>query len=238
MLRQFLTKRSFSAVSAATQHQRMEAVYQGYFTPENQRKIICIGRNYHAHIKELNNSVPSEPMWFDKPLTSLIDPSSQAINLQPGLHDNVQHELEMGVVIGMRGRNIKPENVMKHIAGYFVGLDFTNRALQQMNRDTGADWCMAKGSNEFAAVSEFIHKSAIKDPSNVEIELTVNGETRQKENTSMMIFDLPTMISDISRFQELREGDLLFTGTPEGVNLIKKGDHLICALRNGADDEK
>ena len=117
-----------------------------------------------------------------------------------GLQDEVHHELEMGIVIGMTGKDIRPENALKHIAGYFVGLDFTNRKLQRLNRDSGADWCMAKGSNEFAAVSEFIHKSAIEDVSNVEIELTVNGETKQKVNTSMMIFDIPTMIADISRF--------------------------------------
>ena len=150
-------------------------------------------------MEELANDLPTEPMWFDKPMTSLITPG-KPFTLVRAIHDVVHHELEMGVVIGMRGKDIRPENALKHIAGYFVGLDFTNRRLQQLNKNSGADWCMAKGSNEFAAVSEFIHKSAIEDVSNVEIELTVNGQTRQKVNTSMMIFDIPTMIADISRF--------------------------------------
>ena len=141
----------------------------------------------------------------------------------------------MGVVIGMRGKDIKPENALKHIAGYFVGLDFTNRDLQNLNKDEGADWCLAKGTDGYAPISDFIHHSAVTDCSNVEIELKINGETRQKSNTSKMIFDVPSMIADISKYQELREGDLIFTGTPEGVGVVKSGDHMVCAIRNGDD---
>ena len=174
----------------------MQALYQGYFSHEHQRKIVCIGRNYHAHISELNNSLPSEPMWFDKPLSALLTPG-QALRLHAN-QTNIHHEVELGVVIGMRGRNIRPENVHKHIAGYFVGVDFVNRIWQGQNKDDGSDWSMAKGSNQFAAVSDFIHKSAIPDNGDVEVELKINGEVRQKENTSKMIFDVPTMIADIS----------------------------------------
>ena len=88
------------------------------------------------------------------------------------------HEVELGVVIGMRGRNIRPENVHRHIAGYFVGIDFCNRVLQQASRKNTTDWCLAKGADEFAAVSNYVHKSAIPDPNNVEIEIKINGETR------------------------------------------------------------
>ena len=103
----------------------MQALYQGYFSHEHQRKIVCIGRNYHAHISELNNSLPSEPMWFDKPLSALLTPG-QALRIHAH-QTNIHHEVELGVVIGMRGRNIRPENVHKHIAGYFLGVDFVNR---------------------------------------------------------------------------------------------------------------
>ena len=173
-------------------------------------------------------------MWFDKPLSALLTPG-QALKLEKS-HVDVHHEVELGVVIGMRGRNISPENAHRHIAGYFIGVDFCNRVLQRRNNGDGSDWCMAKGSNKFAAVSEYIHKSAIPDSANVDIELQINGETRQKENTSRMIFDVPTMIADISKYQELREGDLLFTGTPDGVGAVKAGDHVVCCLRNGADE--
>ena len=154
----------------------MTSIYQGYFSHEHQRKIVCIGRNYHAHIAELNNSLPSEPMWFDKPLSALLTPG-QALKLEES-HVDVHHEVELGVVIGMRGRNIRPEDVHKHIAGYFIGVDFCNRVLQRRNNGDGSDWCMAKGSNQFAAVSEYIHKSAIPDSGDVDIELKINGETR------------------------------------------------------------
>ena len=107
----------------------MESIYQGYFTPENQRKIVCIGRNYKAHAAELNNSLPDEPMWFDKPMSALLATGQRTLTLQSGIHDNVHHEVELGVVIGMRGKNIRPENAMRHVAGYFVGVDFCNRIL-------------------------------------------------------------------------------------------------------------
>ena len=116
-------------------------------------------------------------MWFDKPMTSLIMPGS-TLTLQGAIHEEVIHEVELGVVIGMRGRNIRPENVHRHIAGYFVGIDFCNRVLQQASRKNTTDWCLAKGADEFAAVSNYVHKSAIPDPNNVEVEIKINGETR------------------------------------------------------------
>lgn len=147
----------------------------------------------------------------------------------------MHHEVELGIVIGMQGRAIKEADAMRHIAGYFIGLDFTNRDLQQFNASTGGDWPLAKGANSFAGVSDFVHKSELPDPANIEIELSVNGETRQSSSTSDLIFDIPTIIADISKYQELREGDLIFTGTPSGVAKVQNGDQLTCSLRNGED---
>ena len=120
----------------------------------------------------------------------------------------------------MRGKDIKKENAMKHIHGYFVGIDFTNRTLQNLNRDFGTDWPMSKGSNGYAAVSDFVPKSAVLDATNIDIQLSINGVTKQKSNTEQLVFDIPTMIADISKYQELREGDLIFTGTPEGIGSV------------------
>ena len=111
----------------------MEAIYQGYFSAANQGKILCIGMNYLAHNAELSymglkNNLPTEPLWFEKPLSTLLL-SGQTFTLQPGILKDIHHEVEVGIVIGMRGRNIKPENALHHIAGYFIGLDFTNRIL-------------------------------------------------------------------------------------------------------------
>ena len=102
----------------------------------------------------------------------------QPLKLSGEEGQDVHHEVEMGIVIGMRGRNIRPEDVHRHIAGYFIGVDFCDRVMLGLNRDAKADWCIAKGSNGYAAVSEYIHKSQIEDCGNVEIELTINGETR------------------------------------------------------------
>jgi len=107
-----------------------------------------------------------------------------------------------------------------------------------MNSKTGSDWSVAKGSNSFAAVSEFVHKSAILDVNDVDIELFVNGAKKQSSNSSMMIFDVPTMIADISTFQELREGDLIFTGTPQGCTKVNTGDKLLGVLRNGGSTDE
>ena len=118
--------------------------------------MLCIGRNYHAHIAELNNTAPSEPLWFDKPMSSLRL-SGSTLSFSSETH----HEVELGLVIGKRGKDIKPENALKHIAGYFVGIDLTNRAAQTTMKNAGADWCIAKGPDGFAIISDFVHKSAV-----------------------------------------------------------------------------
>ena len=234
---QNITRRAYAAtMTSEQQFMRMEAVFQGYFSHENQRKIACIGRNYKAHAEELGNALPKEPLWFDKPMSSLLAPGAP-FRMVPGLYDDIHHELEMGVVIGMRGKDIKPENAMHHIAGYFVGLDMTNRKLQTQNKAHCADWTLAKGADGMAAVSEFVHKSAVPDLANVEIELRINDQVRQKGNTSLMIFDIPTQIADLSKYMELREGDIIFTGTPEGVGQVFAGDRMWCAIRNAGGDD-
>ena len=231
-----LSRRTFGAasVSGASQFDRMESIYQGYFAAANRRKVVCIGRNYKSPNPEANTDLPTEPMWFDKPFSSVILDGS-TLQLEKGKHADVAHEVEVGVVIAKNGRNIKPENALKHIAGYFVGIDFCNRGILGEHRAIGADWTMAKGSDDFAAVSEYIHKSAVNDHSNIELEVKVNGASKVKSNTGHMIFDIPTMIADISKYQELRQGDILFTGTPGAAGPLNHGDELACAIRNGDD---
>ena len=109
-------------------HTRLEGIYSRYFTIGAQRKIICVGRNYHAHIAELSNAAPKEPLWFDKPMSSILLPGEN-LKWLPSYKD-IHHEIELGVVIGMTGKNIEEKECMKHISGYFLGIDFTNRALQ------------------------------------------------------------------------------------------------------------
>ena len=116
-------------------------------------------------------------MWFDKPMSSLLLPDEPFKASSFGVGD-IHHEVELGVFIGMSGRHITPENAMKHVAGYFIGIDFTDRTLQSQNRQHGADWCLAKGADSFGAVSECVHKSAIPDPQNIEIGLMINKEMK------------------------------------------------------------
>ena len=228
-----ISKRGFRAVIAGekSQFNRMEAIYQGYFSAANQRKIICVGFNYHPE-KAGGVEIPTEPVWFDKPLTSLLL-DGETLILQPG-YKQINHEVEVGIVIGMQGRNIKPENALLHVAGYFIGLDFTNKIMQLDNLNKGADWCLAKGSNGFAGVSNFVHKSAVPDYKDICFKLEINGEIRTQGSTDRQVFDVPAIIADISKYQELREGDLIFTGTPNSA-AVKDGDHLVCTMKNCAD---
>ena len=112
-----------------------------------------------------------------------------------------------------------------------------NREMQGQNKKDGSDWYLAKGSNQFASVSEYVHKSAVPDCGDVEITLSINGVERQRSNTNLMIFDVPSMIADISKYQSLGKGDLIFTGTPQGVGAVKPGDKVVCTMRNGAETE-
>ena len=122
----------------------MESIYQRYYSPEGQRAIYCIGRNYVAHAHELKNEIPTSPMWFDKPMSSLLLPGEPFV-MKPQ-YGEIHHELELGVVIGMPGRHIRVEDALKHIGGYFVGIDFTNRSLQTVNKQLKQDWCCSKGA--------------------------------------------------------------------------------------------
>ena len=120
---------------------------------------------------------------------------------------------------------------MDHISGYFLGIDFTNRSLQDDFKRDGADWSLSKGADTFAAVSDFVDKSEVADCHDLELELRVNGETRQAESTKLMIFGVPRLIADISKYVMLHEGDMIYTGTPAGVGSVAEGDEIYGHLR-------
>lgn len=166
----------------------MQRIYQRYFSLHENKKVLCIARNYAAYLQP-GETAPTVPSFFDKPYSSIIT------NGQPLLLAKNQveifHEVELGLLIGMTGRNIHVDNWHKHIAGYFVGIDFVNRALLAKARADGSAWCLAKGGDGFAAVSDFVHAAEVKDCHDVNLKLTVNGQMRQDAGTNGMLIQVP-----------------------------------------------
>ena len=186
--------------------------------PVEPSKILCIGRNYAAHTKELGNEVPAEPLLFLKPPSALLDPGGTIV--LPPESERVEHEAELGVVIRRRMRNVRKENALSYVFGYTCVGDITARDLQKKD----GQWARAKGFDTFCPVGPWIETEL--DPSNVAVRCRVNGATRQDGVTSNMIFDVPTLIAYTSRMMTLEPGDLLVTGTPEGVGPLAAGDQL------------
>lgn len=197
-------------------------------------KLICIGQNYAEHAKEINFEIPSSPIFFLKPTTAIIYNGGKII--LPSISTNVHHEVEMVVLIGKDGKNISREKALEHVAGYGIGLDMTLRDVQLEAKKKGFPWTLAKGFDTSAPISEFISKTEIKDPTKLNIRLKVNGDVRQSSCTDKLIFPVNELISYISQYITLERGDLIFTGTPEGVAPVKHGDKLEASLSNSKDE--
>lgn len=185
-------------------------------------KIICIGRNYAAHAKELNNPVPKEPVIFLKPDTALL-PKSMPF-FYPSFSKDVHYEAELVVKIDRVGKNISKKFAHKYYSELSVGIDFTARDLQSKYKEQGLPWERAKAFDGSAPVGEFIPKANIQDLNNVDFSLKINGDLKQKGNTGNMLFSIDAIIEYVSQFFTLKIGDLIFTGTPEGVGPIAIND--------------
>ena len=184
--------------------------------PCEPSKIVCVGRNYVEHAKELGNEVPKVPLIFLKPPSSIIA-DGDAILLPPQ-SAQVEHEAELVVVIGKRGRNVTTENAKKYIFGYTVGNDVTARDLQKSD----GQWTRAKGFDTFCPFGPWIDTEF--DPADAVITCRVNGQMRQMASTRDMVFNVGVLIAYISSIMTLEPGDLIFTGTPSGVGELKNGD--------------
>jgi len=185
----------------------------------NPSKIICVGRNYMSHIEEMREEVPSEPIFFLKPPSALTGHNSKII--LPVESERVDHEIELAVIIGKRCKNVDPREAWNTIFGYTILLDITARDLQRKD----VTWFRAKGFDTFCPLGPWIvTKDEIEDPHNLNIELKVNGEVRQQGNTKDMIFKINELISFASKVCTLEPGDILATGTPQGVAPLKHGD--------------
>lgn len=187
-------------------------------------KILCLGRNYPEHIKEMKAETASTPVVFIKPSTALV--ASGGCVVIPPISNDVHHEVELVVVIGRDGRDIPAEKAMEHVAGYAVGLDMTLRDVQADAKKRGLPWSVAKGFDTSAPLSAPVRPGQVSDPHALSIELTVNGTVRQSSNTQHMILRIPGIIAYCSTVFSLEAGDLIFTGTPEGVGRVVPGDRI------------
>lgn len=193
-------------------------------------KIFCLGRNYAAHAKEMNTETPEAPIIFLKPSTAILHEGGEVG--APSFSKEVHHEVEMVVLIGREGRNISRERALDFVSGYAVGLDMTLRDIQADAKKRGLPWSVAKGFDTSAPVSKFIEKEKVRKPHNLDISLKINGQLRQHSNTRNMIFTIEEMIEYISSIFTLEAGDLIFTGTPEGVGEVVSGDRLEAELES------
>lgn len=187
-------------------------------------KIICIGRNYANHAKEMNSPIPSTPMFFMKPDTALLPKKNPFF--YPSFTNDLHYECEVVVRICKLGKNISEKFAHEYYNAIGLGIDFTARDLQQQCKDKGHPWEIAKAFEHSAPLSEhFIDKSKLSIE-NLNFTLYKNGELVQRGNTSDMIFSIDQLIAYVSQFMTLKIGDLLFTGTPEGVGPVQIGDTL------------
>lgn len=188
-------------------------------------KIICIGRNYVAHAKELNNEVPVEPVFFMKPDSALLR-NNDPFYL-PNWTNDVHHEIELVVKIKRLGKNIEKQFAHRYYDEIGLGIDFTARDVQQKLKEKGLPWEKAKAFDQSAVLgSTFINKSEFQDLKNISFRLLKNGNLVQDGNSSLMIFAFDEIISQISRYITLKIGDLIYTGTPAGVGAVGIGDRL------------
>ncbi len=193
-------------------------------------KIIAIGRNYIEHAKELNNPIPKEPMFFMKPETAIIKNNKPFF--YPDFSKDIHYETEIVLVINKVGKNIEPKFAHRYFDEIALGIDFTARDLQQVCKEKGKPWEIAKAFDGAAPISESIYKNKFEDLSNLNFSLEINDQLVQQGNTRDMIFTYDVLIAYVSKFVTLKIGDLIYTGTPAGVGPVKIGDRLVGKIEN------
>jgi len=191
-------------------------------------KILCIGRNYADHIRELGNEPPDRPVIFMKPATSLIGEGDEIII--PAYSADCHHEVELALLIGKTGRDIPADRALEHIAGYGVAIDLTLRDVQNELKEKGLPWEIAKGFDTACPLSAFVPAAKAGDPQNLQLRMLVNGTVRQDGSTALMIHRIPELVSHMSGIFTLEAGDVILTGTPAGVSAIRSGDRLFAEI--------
>lgn len=198
-------------------------------------KIVCIGRNYLKHAKELDSPVPTEPVFFVKTINSLITDGKPIIYPRI-LYENeefnrVDHEVELAFILSKRCKKISAENAFDYIQGYSIFLDITARKMQIYDRNKNLPWYRSKNFDTFSVIGpQVVPLKEIEDPHNLNIELQINGNVKQSSNTRYMIFKIPRILEYISSFLTLEKDDIIATGTPSGVGPIQPGDIVEASL--------
>ena len=195
--------------------------YSQHHAPQ---RIFCIGKNYAEHVKELGGSAPGQPVVFMKPVSCLVPPGE---TIQMPVHGNLlHHEVEVVVLIGTAGKNIPESTAASHIAGLTLGLDLTLRDVQADMKKKGWPWEIAKAFDQSAPMGTLTAYDGTLPLDKIPFQCSVNGVMRQTGNTGEMMFAIPTLIHYLSSIWELKEGDLIYTGTPSGVGPLQSGDRV------------
>ena len=187
-------------------------------------KIIAIGRNYAAHAEELNNPIPTSPVIFMKPDTAVLKDNKPFY--LPDFSSDIHYELEVVLKVSKEGKHIQEKFAANYYEEIGLGIDFTARDIQSLHKEKGLPWELAKSFDNSAPVSLFVPKSKFHDLYHLNFELQINQESRQNGNTKNLLFSFEKIIAFVSQYITLKKGDLIFTGTPEGVGQVKAGDHL------------
>jgi len=193
-------------------------------------KLVCLARTYKKHAQEMKSDVTEDPLFFLKPASAVIFNGESIVT--PEMSKCLHHEVELGVVIGEKCKNVSQKNALDYVLGYLLALDITARDIQSEAKKKGFPWDIAKGFDTFAPISDVVLKEDVPNPNNLDISLKVNQEIRQNSNTSNMIYSVERIIEFISQIMTLEQGDLIMTGTPEGVGEIVAGDLLEAELGN------
>lgn len=193
-------------------------------------KIIAIGRNYAEHAKELNNPVPTTPVIFMKPDTAVLKDNKPFYH--PDFSEDVHHEIEIVLKVSKEGKHINEKFAGNYFEEIGLGIDFTARDIQQRHKEKGLPWELAKGFDGSAPISSFVPKANFNDLYNLNFKLDINGKMRQSGNTKDLLFSFERIIAFVSRYITLKKGDLIFTGTPQGVGRVNIGDHLEAYLED------
>ncbi|MBK8884727.1 MAG: fumarylacetoacetate hydrolase family protein [Bacteroidales bacterium] len=191
-------------------------------------KIICIGLNYHKHAQEMGWKLPTEPVVFLKPDSSLLKNNKPFF--LPDFSENIHYEVEVVVKISKLGKSISAKFAPRYFDEVTLGIDITARDIQSRNAAAGYPWELSKGFDGAAPVGSFVPVSALEDVNNLDFRLEINGKVVQQSNTSDLIFSISEIIEYVSRFFTLKTGDLIFTGTPSGVGQLKRNDKLVAFL--------